>query len=83
MAIASARTARQHAARARVAHGGASITAAAADRAKPIPAVLKLAESHLQAIDGEHQALLHAAASRRALPAAQATGTDMEAAAQL
>jgi hypothetical protein len=82
MAITSARTARQHAARARVAHAGASITAAAADRAKPIPAVLELAGSHLQAVDGEHQALLHAATGRRALPAAQATGADLEAAAQ-
>jgi replicative DNA helicase len=82
MAITSARAARQHAACARVAHAGASITAAAADRARPIPIVLEQAESHLQAIDGEHQALLHAATGRRALPAAQATGADMEAAAQ-
>jgi hypothetical protein len=44
--------------------------------------VLELAHSHLQAIDGEHQALRDTATGRRALPAAQATGAGLEAAAQ-
>ncbi len=59
------RVARQHAARARVALAGASITAAAADPAKPLPAVLQVTEAHLRAVDGEHQALLDATAPPR------------------